>query len=115
MIGILLQGSDWNMAIEQQAQESIYYSTPRLDLITGLYGYSLVPPVAADANGRVIGFLSLCSVSSSLRGRRLIALPIADQCHLLAADSASADSLRRRDSLDSTATGAIYRAPPGQL
>jgi FemAB-related protein (PEP-CTERM system-associated) len=88
-----LPGRDWGTAIEQQAQESIYCSRPWLDLITRLYGYSLIPLSATDAHGRVTGFLPLCSVSSPLRGRRLVALPFSDQCPLLAADSASADSV----------------------
>ncbi len=98
MIGTLFPGgdwttADWTTAIEQRAQESFYCSKPWLDLITSLYGYTLIPLVTTDADGRVTGFLPLCSISSPLRGRRLIALPFSDQCPLLAADSASADSL----------------------
>ena len=93
MLGTLLPGSDWSTAIEQQAHESIYCSKPWLNLITSLYGYSFIPLVATNANGQATGFLPLCSVSSPLRGRRLIALPFADHCPLLAHDEASANNL----------------------
>ena len=93
MAGTLLSDRDWSMSIERQAQESLYCSESWLNLLTSLYGYSLIPLTARDANGRVTGFLPLCSISSPLRGRRLVALPFSDQCPLLATDSASADSL----------------------
>jgi CelD/BcsL family acetyltransferase involved in cellulose biosynthesis len=93
MAGTLLPGRDWSMAIERQAQESLYCSKAWLDLLTGLYGYSLIPLTATDVSGRVTGFLPLCSIHSPLRGRRLVALPFSDQCPLLATDPASADRL----------------------
>jgi CelD/BcsL family acetyltransferase involved in cellulose biosynthesis len=81
------------MAIKRQAQESLYCGEPWLDLLTRLYGYSLIPLTATDATGQVTGFLPLFSMSGPLRGRRLVALPFTDQCPFLASDTASADSL----------------------
>jgi FemAB-related protein (PEP-CTERM system-associated) len=93
MAGTLLAGRDWSKDIERQAQESLYCSESWLDVLSRLYGYTLIPLTATDATGQVTGFLPLCSMSSPLRGRRLVALPFSDQCPLLATDSTSADRL----------------------
>jgi FemAB-related protein (PEP-CTERM system-associated) len=93
MAGTLLAGREWSKDIERQAQESLYCSKSWLDILSRLYGYSVIPLTATDATGQVTGFLPLCSLSGPLRGRRLVALPFSDQCPLLATDSASADSV----------------------
>lgn len=83
----------WSPALEQQARESIYASKPWLDLITKIYGYQVVSLTTTDTDGRVTGFLPLCSVVSPLGRRRLVSLPFSDHCPLLATDTASANAL----------------------
>jgi CelD/BcsL family acetyltransferase involved in cellulose biosynthesis len=80
-------------AIEHQANESPYYSQAWLDLIQKTYGYSVIPLTTTDADGHVTGFLPVCSLRTPFRGQRLVALPFADHCPLLARDEASANRL----------------------
>jgi len=79
--------------VEQQTTEPLYYSRAWLDLITKLYGYSLIPLITTNTTGQITGFLPLCSVQSPLTGRRLVALPFSDYCPLLATDDAIASNL----------------------
>src|SRR5216683_361176 len=82
-----------NDFVEQQTTESLYYSRAWLDLITKLYGYSMIPLIATNTTGQITGFLPLYSVQSPLTGRRLVALPFSDYCPLLATDDAIASNL----------------------
>lgn len=79
--------------IEQQAKHIFYYHQSWLDLITELYGYTVIPLTTTDTAGMITGFLPLCSVHSPITGRRLVALPFSDHCPLLAIDDASTDAL----------------------
>ena len=79
--------------MKQQAEEPFYYSQKWTDLITRQYGYSMVPITTSNERGDITGFLSLCFMQSALRGRRLVALPFADYCPLLADDEESTNQL----------------------
>jgi FemAB-related protein (PEP-CTERM system-associated) len=79
--------------IERQAKDSLYYSQAWLDLISTLYGYSVIPLTATNTEGKIMGFLPLCSMQSPLTGRRLVALPFTDLCPLIAEDEASTNAL----------------------
>jgi FemAB-related protein (PEP-CTERM system-associated) len=79
--------------IEQHKQDSFCYSQAWFDLITKLYGYTVIPLTTTGATGQITGFLPLCSIQSPLTGRRLVALPFSDYCPLLAADDTSANDL----------------------
>src|SRR5438067_4484238 len=79
--------------VEQQAKEPLYYSQAWHDLITKLYGYSLIPLTTTDASGQITGYLPLCYIQSPLTGRRLVSLPFSDYCPLLAVDEASTNDL----------------------
>src|SRR5215467_8927116 len=46
--------------IEQRAKDTLYYNRAWLDLITQLYGYSLIPLIATNTSGQLTGFLPLC-------------------------------------------------------
>jgi CelD/BcsL family acetyltransferase involved in cellulose biosynthesis len=82
-----------NDFVEQRTTEPLYYSRAWLDLITKLYGYSIIPLTATNTAGQITGFLPLCSVQSTLTGRRLVALPFSDYCPLLTSDDAIASNL----------------------
>src|SRR5579864_5924881 len=82
-----------NDFVKQQTTEPLYYSRAWLDLITKLYGYSMIPLITTNTTGQITGFLPLCSVQSPLTGRRLVALPFSDYCPLLATDDAIASNL----------------------
>ena len=88
-----LSDSRWSTFVEQQTKDSIYYSKAWLDLITQLYGYSMIPLTTINAAGQITGFLPVCSMHSPITGRRLVALPFSDYCPLLAVDDASANDL----------------------
>src|SRR6266568_9525919 len=85
--------SRWSTFVEQQTKDSIYYSQAWLDLITQLYGYSMIPLTTINAAGQITGFLPVCSMHSPITGRRLVALPFSDYCPLLAVDDAIASNL----------------------
>lgn len=91
--GASLAGTLVNDFVKQRAAESIYYSRAWLDLISELYGYTVIPLVTADTAGQMSGFLPLCLIDSPLTGRRLVSLPFSDYCPLLAADQTSANEL----------------------
>ena len=93
MVEKMLIDSDLNNFIEQQATDAFYYSQDWFDLITRLYGYSVIPLTVTNADGKITGFLPLCSMQSVLTGSRLVALPFSDHCPLLAVDEASANAL----------------------
>jgi len=93
MTQAFLSDSHWSTFVEQQTKDSIYYSRPWLDLITNLYGFSIIPLTTTNGAGQITGFLPLCSVQSPLTGRRLVALPFSDLCPLLAVDDDSASDL----------------------
>lgn len=85
--------SRWNTLVEQLKKDSFYYNQAWLDLITELYGYSIIPLTTTNATGEITGFLPLCSMHSPITGRRLVSLPFSDHCPLLAVDVASANAL----------------------
>jgi FemAB-related protein (PEP-CTERM system-associated) len=62
-------------------------------MLTTFYGYRITRLTTTDKEGRITGFLPLCSVNSPLTGRRLVSLPFSDQCPLLAVDETSANDL----------------------
>src|SRR5229473_3679725 len=93
MTHISLADSSLNNFIEQQPEMTLYYSQAWLDLISRLYGYSVIPLTTTNTAGQIAGFLPLCSMQSPLTGRRLVTLPFSDLCPLLAVDEASANAL----------------------
>jgi FemAB-related protein (PEP-CTERM system-associated) len=93
MAQTFLLDSHYSTFVEQQTKDTYYYSQTWLDLITELYGYSVIPLTTTNTAGEITGFLPLCSVHSPLTGRRLVALPFSDHCSLLAVDEASANAL----------------------
>ena len=93
MTNVTLANASLSTFIEQQAEKSLYYSQAWLDLITRLYGYSIIPITTINSAGKITGFLPLCSMQSPLTGRRLVNLPFSDLCPLLAVDEACANEL----------------------
>src|SRR5215471_3903681 len=85
--------SNLSTFIEEQAKGTSAYIQAWLDLILRLYGYSVHPLTTTNAEGKITGFLPVCSIQSPLTGRRLVALPFTDLCPLLAEDKASANAL----------------------
>src|SRR5437867_4147340 len=79
--------------IEQQTKEPLYHSQTWYELITKLYGYSLIQLTTNDATGQITGYLPLCDIQSPLTGHRLVSLPFSDVCPVLAIDDASANDL----------------------
>lgn len=93
MTHVSFSNSHWSTFIEQQAKEPLYYSQSWLDLITRLYGYSIILLTTTSTTGQTTGLLPLCSMQSPLTGHRLVALPFSDHCPLLATDDTSANDL----------------------
>ncbi len=93
MIQTTFSHSDASTLVEQQTKELFYYSQAWLDLITKLYGYSVIPLTTRNEAGQITGFLPLCSLQSPLTGIRLVSLPFSDHCPLLAENEDSANSL----------------------
>jgi hypothetical protein len=93
MIHTSLTDSNLNTFIEKHAKGSLYYSQAWLDLITQIYGYTLIPLTTTNRVGQISGFLPLFAIRSPLTGRRLVSLPFSDFCPLLAEDEASATAL----------------------
>src|SRR5712692_3392111 len=83
----------WSTLVEQQAKDCLYYRQAWLDLITRLYGYSVIPLITTNSTGQITGFLPLCLMQSPLAGRRLVTLPFSDRCPLLAIDETNANDL----------------------
>jgi Acetyltransferase (GNAT) domain len=82
-----------NTLFELQAAEPFYFRQDWLNLITKLYGYSLLPLTVTNSTGRITGFLPLCYIQSCITGSRLVSLPFSDYCPLLAEDDSSANEL----------------------
>ncbi len=93
MAQVTLVDSGLQDFLATHASNDFYYDPAWLNLITSLYGYTLIPLTTTDSSGRITGFLPLCSVQSILTGRRLVSLPFSDSCPLLAEDEASANDL----------------------
>ena len=94
MAALTLTNSDWTTFVEQQTKDApIYYSPAWLDLISTLYGYSVIPLISTNATRQITGFLPLCFMNSPLTRRRLVSLPFSDHCPLLAVDESSANDL----------------------
>lgn len=93
MAQAILSKARWSTFVEQQTRDSLYYSQAWLDLISELYGYSIIPLTTTNSAGEITGFLPLCSMQSPFTGRRLVALPFTDLCPLLAVDETSANAL----------------------
>jgi len=88
-----LAESSWDALVEQQLKGSFYYNQAWLELITQIYGYSVIPLTTRNTSGEITGFLPLCFMQSPLTGRRLVALPFSDYCPLLAVNETSANDL----------------------
>jgi FemAB-related protein (PEP-CTERM system-associated) len=93
MTQTILAEARWSTFLEEQTQDIFYYSQAWLNLITELYGYSVIPLTTTNTAGEITGFLPLCSMHSPITGRRLVALPFSDHCPLLAIDDTSANAL----------------------
>src|SRR5438105_4132146 len=93
MVQLSSTNISWRGFAEQQTSQCFYYSQAWFDLITKLYGYSLIPLTTSNTAGQITGFLPLCSMHSPLTGRRLVSLPFSDYCPLLAEDEDSANNL----------------------
>ncbi len=94
MAQIILTDTNLDTFVEQHTRDSSLYHSPAwLDLLAGLYGYSVIPLVSTNTSGHITGFLPLCYMQSPLTGRRLVALPFSDYCPLLAVDESSANDL----------------------
>jgi len=93
MLYVPFDHNGYGPCFEQQLKNSFYHNQAWLDLITQLYGYSLIPLISSSADGQITGFLPLCSMKSPLMGRRLVALPFTDCCPLFATDEAAANEL----------------------
>ena len=93
MIEESLTDSFSSKLLKQYLSETTYYNHSWLNLITKVYGYSLIPLTVTNRTGRITGFLPLCYLRSFLTGPRLVALPFSDHCPLLAEDDDSANEL----------------------
>jgi len=93
MIHTLFTDSRLSSFVEQRAEASFYHDQAWLDLISKLYGYSVISLTTTNSSGQISGFLPLCFMYSRLTGRRLVALPFSDHCPILAEDEASANEL----------------------
>ncbi|HLV97923.1 MAG TPA: GNAT family N-acetyltransferase [Ktedonobacterales bacterium] len=80
-------------ALEQQAQDVVYYQPAWLNLISQVYGCSINTLTTTNTNGEISGFLPVCTLRSPVTGKRLVALPFSDHCPLLVADGTSAEEL----------------------
>lgn len=88
-----LAGTPVSCYLEQHMKSSFFCNQTWLDVITKLYGYSLIILTTRNTAGQVTGFLPLCDMRSPLTGRRFVSLPFSDSCPLLAEDDASANEL----------------------
>ncbi|MBE3560609.1 MAG: GNAT family N-acetyltransferase [Ktedonobacteraceae bacterium] len=93
MVSTLLPDASWHTLIKEQVKETFHYDQRWFELITKLYGYRVIQLTTTDAQGQITGFLPLCSISSVVTGRRLVALPFSDHCPLLATDEKSSQDL----------------------
>src|SRR5947209_6559128 len=93
MVYAFLPDSHCSTTLEEQIAQTFYYNQAWLDLITKLYGYTVIPLTTTNASGHVTGFLPLCSMRSPLTGHHFVSLPFSDQCPLLAEDEESANEL----------------------
>jgi FemAB-related protein (PEP-CTERM system-associated) len=93
MVSTIITDSKISTFIEEQAKGTSSYIQAWLDLLTRLYGYSAYPLVTTNGEGKITGFLPLCSMQSPLTGRRLVALPFTDLCPIIAEDEVSTHSL----------------------
>lgn len=79
--------------LTRHAGNFLYFNQGWLKVITSLYGYTLIQLTTKNSKGHITGYLPLCYLQSALRGRRLVSLPFADYCPLLADDETSAHDL----------------------
>jgi CelD/BcsL family acetyltransferase involved in cellulose biosynthesis len=70
--------------LAQQARDVLYYQPAWLNLISQVYGYSVSTLTSTNTNGEINGILPVCTVSSPITGKRIVALPFSDHCPLLA-------------------------------
>jgi FemAB-related protein (PEP-CTERM system-associated) len=85
--------TSWHTFVEQHAGGSFYHDPSWLDLLTKIYGYSVLPLTSTNASGEITGVLPLCFLQSPLTGQRLVSLPFSDYCSLLASDETSTNNL----------------------
>lgn len=93
MAQVTLTDPDLKDFIAKYAGDILYFDQEWLSLITSLYGYTLIQLTTKDSSGQITGYLPLCYLQSAITGRRLVSLPFADYCPLLAEDEASANDL----------------------
>src|SRR5438067_2295670 len=83
MSDTLLSASVLSSFVQQQPNGCFYFENAWLDLITRLYGYSLIPLTTTCTTEHMSGFLPVCLMRSPLTGKRLDSLPFSDLCPLL--------------------------------
>lgn len=82
-----------NAPLEQKIQDTFFYQPAWLDLLSRLYGYSIISLTTTNSSGEITGYLPLGLLRSPLTRRRLVALPFSDHCPLLAENETSAQAL----------------------
>src|SRR5271165_198900 len=90
---VALTDPDLQDFIAKYASNILYFDPEWLHLITSLYGYNLIQLTTKNSSGQITGVLPLCYLQSPLTGRRLVSLPFADYCPLMAEDEASTNDL----------------------
>src|SRR5690348_9578061 len=88
-----IKNLNWQRVANLPIKDIFYYQHAWIDLLTQLYGYTVVPLITEDAQHQLTGFLPVCSINHFLVGKHLVSLPFSDYCPLWAADEATTHSL----------------------
>ena len=96
-----LSDTRWEPFINGHPKASVFHSKQWLRALQTSYGYNPVVLTTCSRETTLTNGLVCCRVNSWLTGKRLVSLPFADHCDLLASNSAELDDLllhvRQRD------------------
>jgi CelD/BcsL family acetyltransferase involved in cellulose biosynthesis len=93
MTGASSNNVDWQWSTNLPIKDVFYYQQAWIDLLTQLYGYTVVPLTTENEQHQLTGFLPVCIVQQPFLGKHLVSLPFSDYCPLWAVDEASTYSL----------------------
>lgn len=88
-----LSDTRWEPFIDGHPKASVFHSKQWLRALQTSYGYNPVVLTTCSREATLTNGLVCCRVNSWLTGKRLVSVPFADHCELLAGSSAELDDL----------------------
>lgn len=94
-----LEGGRWAAFVADHPAAGVFHSVAWLEALRRTYGFQPIAFTTTPSGRELADGLLVCRVASWLTGRRLVSVPFADHCDILAAPGARAELLQHVSAL----------------